>query len=239
MIFNHVGFGLGKRRLPVIEQYTAPDGVRFYNTPSGLKYPSITTILAEKSRDVINNWRNRVGHETANTISRVAAGRGTALHKLAEDHLNNKPLELKSPLVADLWQKVRPVLDNNINNIHCQETKLFSHHLRLAGTVDCIAEYNGRLSIIDFKTSTGNKRKDWITSYFMQCAAYAIMYEEIAFMPITQLVIIVGVEEEPEPQIFVEKRDNWTKELLHWRDHYEAKHNLVYGMENAALTLPI
>lgn len=239
MIFNHVGFGLGKRRLPIIEQYTAPDGVRFYNTPSGLKYPSITTILAEKSRDVINQWRNRVGHETANTISRVAAGRGTALHKMAEDYLNNKTVESSSPLVADLWSKVRPVLDNNINNIHCQETKLFSHHLRLAGTVDCIAEYNGKLSIIDFKTSTGNKRKDWITSYFMQCAAYAIMYEEIAFMPITQLVIIVGVEEEPEPQVFIEKRDNWTTELLHWRDHYEDKHKLVYGMENAALTLPV
>jgi genome maintenance exonuclease 1 len=239
MTFNHVGFGLGRRRLPIIEQYTAPDGVRFYNTPSGLKYPSITTILAEKSKDVINNWRKRIGPEAANTISRVAAGRGTALHKLAEDHLNNQPLELKSPLVTDLWNKVRPVLDTNINNIHCQETRLFSHHLRLAGTVDCIAEYNGKLSIIDFKTSTGPKRKDWITSYFMQCAAYAIMYEEIACMPITQLVIIVGVEEEPEPQIFVEKRDNWTKELLHWRDHYEDKHNLVYGMENAALTLPV
>ena len=239
MTFNHVGFGLGKRRLPIIEQYTAPDGVRFYNTPSGLKYPSITTILAEKSRDVINQWRKRIGPEAANTISRVAAGRGTALHKLAEDHLNNQALELKSPLVADLWQKVRPVLDNNIDNIHCQETRLFSHHLRLAGTVDCIAEYNGKLSIIDFKTSTGNKRKDWITSYFMQCAAYAIMYEEIAFMPITQLVIIVGVEEEPEPQVFIEKRDNWVKELLHWRDHYEDKHQLVYGTENAALTLPV
>jgi genome maintenance exonuclease 1 len=151
MIFNHVGFGLGKRRLPIIEQYTALDGVRFYNTPSGLKYPSITTILAEKSRDVINQWRNRVGHETANTISRVAAGRGTALHKMAENYLNNETVEITSPLVADLWHKVKPVLDNNINNIHCQETKLFSHHLRLAGTVDCIAEYNGRLSIMHVK----------------------------------------------------------------------------------------
>lgn len=239
MTFNHVGFGLGRRRLPIIEQYTAPDGVRFYNTPSGLKYPSITTILSEKNKDVIENWRRRVGHEVANTKSRVAAGRGIALHKIAEKYLDNEPIEITSPLVADLWRKVRPVLDSNINNIHCQETRLFSHHLRLAGTVDCIAEYNGKLSIIDFKTSTGNKRKDWITSYFMQCAAYAIMYEEIAFIPITQLVIIVSVEEEPEPQVFIERRDNWTKELLHWRDHYEDKHNLVYGMENAALTLPV
>jgi genome maintenance exonuclease 1 len=239
MTFNHVGFGLGKRRRPIIEQYTAPDGVRFYNTPSGLKYPSITTILAEKGKAVIDKWRQRVGPEAAATISRVAAGRGTALHALAEDHLNNNPLELKSPLVTDLWQKIRPVLDNNIDNIHCQETRLFSHHLRLAGTVDCIAEYNGRLSIIDFKTSTGNKRKDWISSYFMQCAAYAIMYEELAFMPVTQLVIIVAVEEEPEPQVFIERRDNWTTELLQWRDHYETKHNLVYETVNAPLTLPL
>lgn len=239
MIFNHVGFGLGKRRRPIIEQYTASDGVRFYNTPSGLKYPSITTILSEKGKAVIEKWRQRVGPEAANTISRVAAGRGTALHSLAEKYLDNKTIELTSPLVADLWHKIKPVLDANINNIHCQETRLFSHHLRLAGTVDCIAEYNGRLSIIDFKTSTGNKRKDWITSYFMQCAAYAIMYEELAFIPITQLVIIVAVEEEPEPQVFIEKRDNWTQELLKWRDFYEDKHQLVYKTENAPLTLSL
>lgn len=223
MTFNHVGFGLGKRRLPVIEQYTAPDGVRFYNTPSGEKYPSITTILAEKNRNAISQWRDRVGHETANTISRVAAGRGTSLHKLAEKYLNNETVTPPTPLVADLWNKVRPVIDETINNVHCQETRLFSHHLRLAGTVDCIAEYNGRLSIIDFKTSTGNKKKEWISSYFMQCAAYAIMYEELAFIPVTQLVVIVGVEEEPEPQVFTEHRDHWTKELLYWRDNYETK----------------
>lgn len=232
MNFNHVGFGLGKRRLPVIEQYTSPDGTRFYNTPSGEKYPSITTILTEKGRAAIQQWRNRVGHETANTISRVAAGRGTALHKIAEDYLNNEPVEPKSPLVADLWRKVRPVIDDNIDNVHCQETRLFSHHLRLAGTVDCIAEYNGRLSIIDFKTSTGNKRKEWISSYFMQCAAYAIMYEELSFIPITQLVVIVGVEEEPTPQIFIEHRDRWTTELLYWRDNYETKNTALTELQD-------
>jgi genome maintenance exonuclease 1 len=100
---------------------------------------------------------------------------------------------------------------------------MFSHHLRLAGTVDCIAEWDGRLSVIDFKTSTRAKKAEWIGSYFMQCAAYAIMYEELAFIPVTQLVVLVSVEEEPEPQVFIEHRDRWTKELLQWRDFYETK----------------
>lgn len=231
MTFNHVGFGLGKRRLPVLEQYTAPDGIRFYNTPSGQRYPSVTTVLAEKGRQAIQQWRNRVGPETANTISRVAAGRGTSLHNAAEHYLKNQPVKLDSPLIQEMFGNLRPQLDQ-INNVHVQETRLFSHHLRLAGTVDCIAEYNGRLSVIDFKTSTRPKQKDWISTYFMQCAAYAIMYEELTFIPITQLVVLVSVEEEPEPQVFIERRDNWTKELLFWRNSYETKNNLLTTIDS-------
>jgi hypothetical protein len=222
MNFNHVGFGLGKRRLPVIEQYTAPDGTRLYNTPSGVKYPSVTTILAEKGRDAIQQWRNRIGPETANTISRVAAGRGTGVHNATEQYLKNQPVTASSPLVQEMFNNLRPQL-NRINNIHAQETRLFSHHLRLAGTVDCVAEWDGRLSVIDFKTSTRPKKAEWISTYFMQCAAYAIMYEELSFIPVTQLVVLVSVEEEPEPQVFIEHRDRWTKELLQWRDFYETK----------------
>jgi len=221
-----LGFGLGQPP-PLLERVTAADGTRYYNTPTGRRYPSVTTILAEKGRAGIQAWRRRVGEEQANTISRVAAGRGTAVHAAVERYLKNEnPWDGRSPtpLVYEGFRSLIPELDK-IDNIHCQETGMFSHHLRLAGSVDCIAEYNGRLSVIDFKTSTKPKKTEWISSYFMQCAAYAIMYEELTGIPITQLVILVSVEEEPEPQVFIEHRDTWAKELLHWRDNYET----VYG----------
>jgi hypothetical protein len=228
MTFNHVGFGLGKRRLPVLEQYTAPDGVRFYNTPTGEKYPSVTTVLSLLGRENIAKWRERVGAENANTIARVAASRGTGVHNRIENYLNNvNAIQPPTPLVQEMFGSIRPELDR-INNIHCQETRLFSHHLRMAGTVDCIGEYDGRLSVIDFKTSTKPKREEWISSYFMQCAAYAIMYEELAFIPITQLVVLVAVEEDCTVQVFKQHRDTWAKPLLKVREQYE--------MENQSLT---
>ena len=218
--FNHLGFGLGKRRYRAIEQYTAPDGVRFYNTPTGEKYPSITTMLGWHGKDKIQEWRNRVGHEQATTIARVAAGRGTGLHLATEQYLNNKTPVINNLLVKEMFGKFRPYLDR-INNIHIQETPLFSHHLRLAGTVDCIAEWDGKLAIIDFKTSTREKKKEWIHSYFMQCAAYAIMYEELAFIPVNKLVVLIAVEEDNSVQVFEERRDTWAPQLIKLRDEYE------------------
>lgn len=225
---THVGFGRGLPE-PLLERTTDGSGTRFYRTPTGRRYPSVTTILSEKSRDSIQQWRQRVGNEQANTISRVAAGRGTAVHAAVERYLKNEnPWAGKSPtpLAYEGFRSLIPELDN-IDNIHCQETGLYSHHLRLAGSVDCIAEYKGRLSVIDFKTSTKPKREDWITSYFMQCAAYAVMYEELTQIPITQLVVLVSVEEQPDPQVFIQHRDTWTAELLQWRNFYETKHGLL------------
>lgn len=222
MTFNHVGFGLGKP-VPILERVTAPNGQRVYNTPTGQRYPSVTTILAEKNRDVIVNWRNRVGADQANAISRVAAGRGTGMHLAAERYLDNLPpfdmTKTVNPLHFEMFQKLMPLLDR-IDNIHCQETPLYSHHLRLAGTVDCIGEFDGKLSIIDFKSSTKAKKKEWISTYFMQAAAYAIMYEELTGIPIANLAVLIAVEED-DAQVFVERRDTWVKELLHWRNNYE------------------
>lgn len=229
MSFIHQGFGRGKR-LPVLEQYTAPDGTRFYNTPTGEKYPSVTTILSQKSKEAIDAWRQRVGQEQANTIARVAAGRGTGLHLAAENYLNNQAAfdesKFVNPLVREMFGTMRPELDR-INNIHCQEVRMFSHHLRLAGTVDCVAEWNGKLSIIDFKSSTKPKKREWIPSYFMQCAAYAIMYEELTFIPIKQLVVVVAVEEDCTTQVFIEDRDTWAPELIKLRDQYETANSLL------------
>ena len=108
--------------------------------------------------------------------------------------------------------------------IYAQEIRMYSDHLRLAGTVDCVAKFDGKLSVIDFKTSSRSKNKEGISNYFMQCTAYAIMFEEMFGIPVSQTVVAIAVEDDA-PQIFVEKRDNFVKELLYYRNSYETKHS--------------
>lgn len=216
-MFTHIKLD---KELPKLSQINE-DGTRYYITPSGNKYPSVTTVLAEYNRKVIYEWRQRVGDEVANSVSRKASTRGTKLHKACEDYLNNKAPVLATPLEQDLFSKFKPVL-HQIDEIHAQEIKMYSDHLRLAGTVDCIAKFNGRLSVIDFKTASKAKSKVNISNYFMQCSAYAIMFEEQFGIPVSQTVVAIAVEDD-EPQVFVEKRDNYVKDLLYYRDMYETK----------------
>lgn len=215
-MYNHV-----KTLQDFAKDKTASDGSRKYFTESGAAYPSITTVLGHQTKGAIMEWRRRVGEQEANKISRQASVRGTKIHKLCEDILNNEAEDLSklSLLEKNTFQNFRPLLDR-INNIHAQEIALYSDHLRLAGRVDCIAEFDGRLSIIDFKTSGKPKKKEWITNYFTQAAAYAIMYEERTGIPINRTVILVAVEDD-DPQIFIERRDNFVEELLYARDEYE------------------
>jgi genome maintenance exonuclease 1 len=151
-------------------------------------------------------WRKKVGEEAANAISSRAAGRGTRIHSLCESYLLGEHVEADM-FDQEVFSSLKPHLDL-IDNIHALETPLFSHHLEVAGTVDCIAEYKGKLAVIDFKTSSKLKNRDWIHGYFMQTSAYAVMFEELTGIPIGRLVIIIGVDNE-EPQIFEEKRDTW------------------------------
>lgn len=197
------------------------EGKRVYKTESGDRFPSVTTVLGHKSKPAIKAWRKRVGAETANKISRQASVRGTKIHSLCEDYVNNDDLNFDklSFVEVDMFNQMKPLIDR-IDNIHCVEQFLYSEHLRLAGQADCIAEFDGRLSIIDFKTSAKPKSKSYIKNYFAQCAAYAIMFEERTGIPIDTSVIIIGVQAD-ESQLFVEKRDNYTDYLLECRDLYE------------------
>lgn len=217
-MFKHV-----KELADFAQDKTAPDGSRRYFTESGAAYPSVTTVLSVLSRDSIREWRQRVGAEEANKISRQASTRGTKIHLLCEDILNNKEIDTNNMSLLDkeMFNKFRPLLDR-IDNIHGQEIALFSDHLRLAGRVDCIAEFDGKLSIIDFKTSKKPKRKEWIESYFAQAAGYAIMYEERTGIPINRSAILIAVEGD-EPQVFVETRDNYVDILLNARDIWESE----------------
>ena len=218
--YQHVGFGGRNLPVPKLQQINE-NGTRVYATPDGSRYPSVTTILSELGREGLDRWRDRIGHEEAARIGARAAARGTKLHMFTEHWLqNDQSVFTGIDLIGQhFFEEFKPLL-TSIDNIHCLETKLYSHHLRLAGTVDCIAEYNGQLSVIDFKTASKPKRHDWIHSYFMQTAAYAIMYEELTGIPVPQLVILVAVEDS-EPQVFTEPRNRWTQGLIDCRNIYE------------------
>lgn len=196
---------------------------RSYQTPSGKAYPSVTSILGLLGKAEILEWRKRVGEEEANRVSARAARRGTAIHSLCEDYLLNKQVNA-GPFDLETFNSIRPFLDK-INNVHCLETQLYSDYLQVAGTVDCIAEYDGRLSIIDFKTSKRIKTRDDIHGYFMQTAAYAVMFEERTKIPVDTLVIIMAVDDE-KPIVFKEKRDDWINNFIELREDYSKLKNL-------------
>ena len=197
---------------------------RVYTTPTGTKYPSITTVLGILSEDGIRAWRKRVGEEEATRISTRAANRGTAVHSITERYINNEVDYAKDfmPNIIGNFTDLKSILDERLDNIRAQEVPLYSDHLRVAGRVDCVGEFDGILSIVDFKTSRKLKKKEWITNYFAQEAAYAIMWEERTGEPITQLVTLITVDNE-QPQVFIEHRDNWTELLLKTRDEYERR----------------
>lgn len=190
-------------KLPELKAETFPDGKRYYLTPSGSKLPSVTTVVGAQKKQAIMEWRRRVGEDVANRISKQASSRGTNVHTLCESYLNNESLGDAMPDALVMFKSIKPLL-NNINNIHYQEVALWSEQLGLAGRVDCIGEYEGKLSVIDFKTSKKIKKESDIEDYFWQTTAYALMYEELVGKPIDQLVIIMAVQDN-KPLLFKQK----------------------------------
>ena len=192
--------------IPKLLRSTSSDGTRVYETPSGSAYPSVTTVTGLHSAKGIAEWRARVGNEEANRISGRASARGTRIHQYCEDYLRGNIFEADM-FDLQMFNSIKPLLDQ-VDNIHCLETPLWSDFLQVAGTVDCIAEFQGKLSVIDFKTSSKPKDRDDIHNYFMQTAAYAVAFEERTGIPIGRLVIIMAVDND-DPRWFIEKRDNW------------------------------
>jgi len=203
---------------------TTPNGRR-YITPNGDAYPSVTTVLSEYNKKAILEWRERVGDEEANKISTQASSRGTRLHSLCEMYLKNElsPIRLNSvmPDAKELFYKIKPVLDKHIGRIYALEQALYSDDLKLAGRVDCIAEWNDKLSVIDFKTASKEKNEEWIENYFMQCSAYALMFEERTGKPINQIVVAIAVAN-GHTQIFVKEKEDYVRGLNYFIDEYYA-----------------
>lgn len=199
---------------------TQPNGTRHYVTPNGVKLPSVTTVIGAKKKKAIMEWRTRVGEQEANRISRAASGRGNRVHNLAEKYLRNEKIEIRSEMPDSLvmFRSLMPHMQR-INNIHYIEEILWSEKIGLAGRVDLIAEWDGVLSVIDFKTSKRIKTKEDVPEYFAQCTAYSMMYEEQVGFPIDQIVVIMAVES-AFPLIFVEKTEDHINTLLKYISFY-------------------
>ena len=199
------------------------DGKRYYTTPDGNNYPSVTSVTGLASKKGIVELRKLVGEKTANKISTQASGHGTKVHHLIEDYINNDDFNSKyiksMPTTQYAFNTIRPLL-NQIGTVHALEASLYSDELQLAGRVDCIADWHGKLAVIDFKTSAKPKKPEYITNYFMQTTAYAKMFEERTGKPVDQVVILIAVAD-GNSQLFIETpNEKWVQKLQSYRQEY-------------------
>jgi genome maintenance exonuclease 1 len=212
MIFTHHNY-LGELELDKKET----PGCRLYQLPTGDWVPSITSVTSFYNRQIFVEWRKRVGEEEANRITKKATSRGTDFHEAAQTYLENKELNWDDyqPLTKFMFYHAKPYLDK-INNIHAIERTLYSEYLGLAGRVDCIAEYDGELAIIDFKTSDKIKPEKWLENYFVQETAYACMYYELTGIPVTKLITLM-VTPGGEVKVFDKRnKDEYIKLLVRY-----------------------
>lgn len=222
--FSHVGHSI-----PDIGTKTV-NKKRHYETPEGNLYPSITTVLSAKKNDSLQEWRNRVGEDVANYISRTSANRGTQVHHLCEYYLDNhddnsiKTYSMGRFLSFCLFNQIKRALNKSVDNIYAQEVALWSDELKVAGRVDCIAEYNGKLSVIDFKTSRKEREESWNESYYIQATAYAKMFEERTGQPIDQIVILC-VTEDGTVQEFIKETKDYVELLDESLKYWEEQEN--------------
>ena len=207
------------------------DGKRLYSTPDGNFYPSITTVIGNnaKKQAGLARWRARVGKEKAAAISTRSATRGTNFHSIVEDYLN-KDLNIEeykeTPLPVVMFEQTKKTLDR-ISNIYLQEAALYSDNLEVAGRVDCIADFDGVLSIIDFKTSAEPKREADLYDYFVQETAYACCLQELYGITVKQLVTIVACENGETQVVIKPPKKEYLLQLIQYIDEYQKK----YGKE--------
>lgn len=219
-MFTHVDLNL-----PQLKRETI-DGVRYYLVPDVnelLKLVSITSVTSHKNRQFFADWRKKIGEAEADKITRQATSRGTDMHTLVEHHLKNEELPRVQPLSDFLFKIAKPDL-KRINNIHALEGSMYSKVLGIAGTVDCIAEFDGELAIIDFKTSKKPKPVEWIEHYFVQCMAYGCMLYELTGLQVKKLVIIMACEngecvvyEEYDKSKYIKLLMEYTREFLNYK----------------------
>ena len=204
-----------------IQSETFPDGKRYYTLPDGTRLPSVTTVLGARPKEALIKWRKEVGDAQANAVTKRSTSRGTNMHKICEDYINNKNDFLKSamPDAKEMFQSIKPIIDKNVTDIWYQEASLYSKKLGMAGRVDLVAHWDGVLSIIDFKTSNKIKKREYVLDYFLQETAYALMLEEMINTPVNQIVTLISVVDE-KPQVFIEKTEDHINDLVHAINYY-------------------
>ncbi|NDC22846.1 MAG: hypothetical protein EBZ49_01770 [Proteobacteria bacterium] len=208
---------LPRLEIPRVEE----NGKRYYVTPNGDRYRSVTTILSQLSKQGIEEWRVRIGEEEATKITTKAATRGTKLHTMMEDYVaNDEDFALnKMPTTTSLFLDIQPYVDKNVDEVYGIEYPLFSDRLRAAGTSDLICKYDGRVTILDYKTSSKRKRESWIENYFVQSTAYAIMVKERYDLDVEQIVILIAVADDL-PQVFVKDPNEFASRTIEIFDTY-------------------
>ena len=186
------------------------DGHRFYNI-NGTNYPSVTTVLGIRKTEQLKEWRQKIGEDVAKWEMGRAARRGKSFHTLVEQYIKGETPSIRDVLPLGLFKLLKPYIDQ-IDNIHLLEAIMYSKKLTIAGQVDCVAEYNGKLSVIDFKTANKERQESWIENYFLQTTAYAHMYEETFGTPIEQIVILIA-SEDGTTQAFIKNKADYEEEL--------------------------
>jgi len=196
------------------------DGKRFYETPGGI-FPSVTSVVGWDKQNFFAEWRRKNPEE-----SRRVLARGTKLHSIIESYLNNEEIDFDNmlPNFKVLFNQIKPELDK-IQNIVAIETPLWSKTLGLAGRTDCIAEYDGKLSIIDFKASSKEKRKQDVESYFTQATAYALMFQERTGIIVENFAILISCED-GLTQVFQNKPIKYVKKLKNVIVSYNNNHGI-------------
>jgi hypothetical protein len=196
------------------------DGKRYYVTPDGDRYRSVTTILSKLSADGIAKWRNKVGEQEANRIASKASNRGTKLHTMMEDYIgNSEDFALnKMPTTTSLFLDLQPFVDKYVDEVYGIEYPLYSDRLRAAGTSDLICKYDGKVTVLDYKTANKPKREEWIQNYFIQSTAYALMVKERYDLDVEQIVIMIAVDND-SPQVYVKDPSEYTESCINIFDN--------------------
>jgi genome maintenance exonuclease 1 len=222
--FNFIS-DFDQSKLDVVSSIDTDIGRVYSNPVTGEKYPSVTTVMSFLARPGIEKWKKSVGEEESSKVMYRASNRGTAIHDACERYILGEEtyIDNNDYILHQNFQDIKKVLDNKVDNIYALERSLYSNFLGLAGKTDCIAEYDRKRSIIDFKTSRKIKQKKYITGYLMQATAYSIMFEELTGIGVPQIVIIISVDNEG-PSVFIEKRDNYVDELLDTIKKYKKAH---------------
>lgn len=219
-MFTHVGPPI---ELPKLTSQTSASGVRHYTTPEGT-FPSITTVLGHKEKPWLKEWTQMLGADKAKKEQQRCSARGDAVHELVEKYLDNRENFTRGydPKYIKGFNQLKSYL-NKIDNIRVQEAALYSEVLKIAGRVDCIAEYEGVLSIVDFKTSNNNKTETMVEDYYKQCTAYSLMWYELTGELIDNIVILMYVEKGLVPLVFKQKVEDWIGPLTKTVNEYHTQ----------------